>query len=642
MDKSSITWLMVILLIVVLILVIVIAIGMFKVEKKNDTLSFLRDILNPSFKANVPIIAKNKQYDTQIERQRTSGNLFLKDVEQTKTINIDWLKNIALDTGNDNWFVKEVFLPKTMAYALALTNLKRNEDVEKLLAEYIKTYPNPKIRSNDTTKPESLSYMYSKISYHMIWYKYVEKHSLQSILPYNSSMKNTLDVYLKDFWLSKTITDFNGQKITDGQYYYAVTQEIGYVENEGVPNGGNLIYLIIEAAFFIQKFYDYNKLRTACALLFDRVRSNVHDTFVRLAGTEKTIVRLEYLANWLKCMTYLYGVNKNNHIGQEYYNQLTNIPDAAKVHYFPTDYPGQKVNSDIIVRSLSEGFFYLNQNKFTFEQAVKNDVYNYETPGMYIDDLKFNLNQMKGYFNYGCDFASVFRHFNTEDNKNFLLAGQYMTIPESESVASVLNVPNCGALVPLPNDRFYVSHYNDPNEIQSHGLIDTKDRIHKYSVANKSKIRYCVFAWASQYYISTTKINDSTWVVYDNDKVFTIQVDAPLKLAFEIEALVLKGSYVKLIVELEANSTTNIVVSQSDVLTLTNVPELKFGIPSGVTFEPESVETAKLSHFEIDNKIFIINSQVQIDEKTPKIATYNTINYPFKNLSFNSFAELAK
>lgn len=624
---------------------IIIGVGSISTKRHAEAINLLHSVLNPKTSTSKFDEAAARPYEELFSKNRTSSYLFLKNVQETNTINNAWLQHLALKSTNDNWYFEQIEQPKTIAYALALSNLKRNTDAEKILDAIVKKYPDPMKRTvpddslpvpdpvKRATIDELTAYKYTKMAYHLIWYAYVEKHSLQTTLTYDAPMKKTILTYLNTPLTTKTTTTLPEGLIPDGIYLDLTNQELGYIDNNGVPNGCNLVYLLVEAIYFTEKYYDFSHLRTIAESMFDRVGSNFRNNFVRLVGSQHTITHLDYLANWLQCMGQLYKINKSFNVGADYYKQLAKLSHNQRVHYFYTDLPKQGTSQPKTIRSTSEGFFYVGSGNFDFEVACSTPYHNNEIVSYYSDDLKFNRAKLQGYLNYGCDFSSVFSTYNiASDNDNFLLSGQYI-ITDGE----VFQTPKAAAVVPILNNLYYVCHDNNAENVQAHGILDVSKRVHKYSIKSAVAINYCVFAWASDYYISATKINDSTWVMYDSDTSFKIQVDETFKLTYEPLSLLGNGTYVKFTVALDAGGLANVTISQTPESV--QLPPMNFGVPADVTVLPEGSKA--LSYFEANNSVYVVYSE--LGSQTPAIAAVrDTVNYPFSKLSMGHFAQLPK
>lgn len=632
------------MLVVIVIVAIVFVSGLLRSKSVKSTNAIMRLLVNPRIDKKLPLLAANTPYTDTQQRHIVSSYVFLKSVEDTGKIDMSWLNKLRLETANDD-SLKNLLIPQLIAYALVETNLQRNEELETILATYITEHPNPEENlENAISDANALTLLYSRISIHMIWYKYSEKHKLQKKLVYDTEMRDKLVASLNDkAWITKNINATTAStKIPAGHYYDAAQLEDGYVDGGvGLAQGGLNIYSLIQAIYFINVLYNYEKLKVASKLLFHRIKYNYRDTFASLAGTQLNGGRLDVRPTWLKSLAYLWGLaGKNYHIGQEYFKQLSRLPKHLHIHSFPYNYPKTDLGDSLsILRSVSEGFFRLTWGDITFEQIMNTNLNNYAAvadTNKY--EFKFNLPKLRGYLNYGCDYALVFNSY-TSDSADILLAGQYLSGAEND-----LSVPNVGALVPLKNDIYYITHYNDPEKVQAHGFVDLKQGIHEFKITSKIEVTYCVFSWASKYYVATTKINDYTWCVFDFDNVFTIQTDTTLVLTLTSTTLRNEGSFVNVTLKVAENTTARVVVSQkNDVLKIDNIPAATFGLPTGITIEPAAAVVNRLSNFVYGGKTFVVSSDVVVNNDTmPKTVVSNSVNYPLKTVSFGHYVDFVR
>lgn len=642
-------WLTLFIILVVVVFAIVFATGIFKAKKVDSANAIIKRLVNPTMRTNLPIVANSTPYSSTMQRHIESAFLFLKNVEDTGKIDMNWLNKLKRDTENDA-YLKNQFLPQTMAYALALTNLERNEEIEKNLATHLTEHPDPEEKSSRAFENvDSLSTLYARISIHMIWYKYSEKHKLQESLVYDKTTRDKLIAHLETVaWVTKPVSAASGDsKIAAGHYHDSATLESGYVDGVGLAHGGYYIYNLVQAIYFINSLYNYAKLKTAAHIIFERISMNYRDEFVNLAGTQLCSIRLDLRPTWLKSLAYIYAMlGKNFHIGQEYFKQLSRLPTQAHIHSFPYNYPSDEIvmGTAKVLRSVSEGFFQLDFGPNHFQLVANTTLNNYQTTPTYDDEIKSNLPKLRGYLNYGSDYSLVFKNYNASDNNALILAGQYTTAASEPDAERVLTVPSVGALVPLNNDIYYVCHYDNPDAVQAHGFLDIKKGIHEYTVIAKVAVSYCAFSLTSRYYVSTSKINDYTWCVFDFDTVYTIQTDTTLALTLENIILTNDGSYVKIMLDLGENVTAKIVVSRSpDTLKIDNVPEATFGLPSGITLDTNSEANAnRLSSFVYSGKTYVISSIVVNNNAMPTNVVNNGVHYPFKNISFGRYIDFVK
>lgn len=637
MDQSFSNWLVVLLLIFIVVLMIIIGTGMAKGARKAHAVSLLDELLNPKMRFVIPKSGENFAYDEVSPKSLTSFKLFLKDVENTKTINLQWLKNMIMKSKGQTRIVDQIVIPKTIAYALAITNYKRNEDVEKLMSETFKNNDDPFKQGTSSDPEEFIAYKYSKMSYHLIWYKYLEKNSLlkNETLHQNATMRQTIDTFLADqikYTPSPTYTT-GDDLISDGLYYDRVKMELGFVDTKNMRQGGLLILLWLEAIYYILTVKKYTTLHTLSRILFERIKSNAIGEFKRLVGTQRRGASPNYLADWLKVVAMCHSIDSSLNLGSEYYKQLSRLSPSRKIHNFPTNLPRTVSNEPLIVlRSNSESFYFIHNKNFTFEQAFNNAKLKNATATLPHDIADSVIDLTNGYMNYGCDFGPVFVDSSAELLKSLYLPGQY-SIDTTKKVPSV-----AGALIKVTESLYYVCHENSVDMV-SHGFIDMNLGIHQYSVKPKKELTtYCAFAWRSDYMIAVSKIKDNSYVVYDTNDVFVIDCSANMALTYTSIPLS-TGTYINFTAKLAVDTVYDIVVSRSNnAVTIPDIPTKDFTntVPD-VTVNPKTATT--ITYFKYNNSHYFVDSLINVSKTDSALnMTAKTVNYPFKNTSFSSYA----
>lgn len=596
--------------------------------------NILTNIFNYNNEFHCPAIVHDKVLN---ERHKLSfvGPLVLLDVHRSKKINTYIMKLLTMGDA-EQWWTYEIGVPKILAYALALTDFKRDTIMEKLLEQYIIKYPNPFYQQGQTTNPKEFGLnLYQKVAYHLIWCTYIERNDLKETLKYDKDIhQKILDFLNGPIGLLKP---YRTNYFKDGFYYYEPKEEIGYSQHNGIPYGVGYLPRLTETLYYICLCGNFKRLIKYARLIFKRLKVVVNGTYLQLRGGGRFIINMNYLTNILSAFSFLYQMDKELHIGEEYYYQLSTIPeDHKRFLHFP-NYPNIKVpNTRIFMHSLTEGFSLIKDHNFICEIAANSSLYATEAGYFQTDDeLDAQYKDItRGYINYGYNYTYLIRNY-MGTNADVKLPGQINDIHGTQ-------YPSSATIFYVHNDLYYTSIYNDRYLV--HGFLDTKIGVHKYTVKHyeNDTITYYPFVATSKYTQSYTRIDDNTIAVYDTEKSFVIS-SSETKLYMQYVNLNVYGSCIIISTEIPSTLETTIKISKNNDNDLTNLPLITTSIPfDKYIFTPTSATNTPLTLLETKNNVYLIDTSIGIWPSTPKSVQYNGVNYGFNQKSLQSSAKIPK
>lgn len=610
-------------LIIIIIYIIILSLVLLTQNKENNIVDTLIEDYNSNFF--IPEISFNYKYLSEDDLNnfiRLKGILYSNNLQK---MNENALKLSAAFKNSTNWWTREIGVPTLVAYCLFLTNFNQNDISQELLENTIKTYNNPFYRGNSTTNKEEDTNLYHKLSYHLLWYKYVEKNKLQNKVFYDVTMKkNIIDFF-------NTTPTFNipsvGVTLKNGLYFNKELDEIGFVYHNGIPYGIGYLSAMIEPLFYISQNYKFNFINTICKVLFERLKIALCYSYSQIRGGGRGITRMRYKDSTLLGLGYLFKINPKFNIGDEYQKQINSLHFTQKIYPIINNYPNTKnVLNYVFMHSFSEGFSFLKENNYIFEFAANSKIYKTETGLNTNDELNYNVEQTKGYINYGTNYTPLFKNYNTENTNKFLLSGQYI-------FNNTISQPNSATLIKLDNNLYFASHLIE--NCKAHGIIDTKNGLHQYTLISNNNITYYPFTYVSQYLIAHLIIDDNTIVILEEYRTFTIKANCKLEIKKEILS---NCCFVQIYCNITKEQNINISISQTNIVGIWQNIKLFFGVDSTITFNPQNADINPYSTVIYNNKTYIIDTNIGLWSNTARQAIKNNQQYDFSNKSLQRYA----
>lgn len=608
---------------VILILVVVIftltAVG---VSKKKDGFDFY-SILLPKDDYYLPNISSD--VDVTLDHNEILNAIKQKNHTIDKSIESIVSRLATYET--TNWWHGEIGSPKLIAYALSETGLARNENLEKIFSTIISKYSDP-FHRHATGAVETWTNLYHKVSYHYIYYKYVDKYNLSKTLTYNDEMKNKIYKFLNEP-VGYSKLPLNSTKMTDGYYVDEIYGENGLLYHGKIPYGNGYLTALVEPVYYIIKNDPTNKhLLNLLQNIYKRIHISMFDDFVQIRGGGRGISRLIFKSNWLNAIGCINEVSPNLSIGNEFYKQINLTPKVYRNNL--TSFSKYKISDNssqkFTYHSLSEGFSLVRNGRNSLEIASGSSLYNMET-GTVHDDLVYNVNCTKGYINYGCDYTTMFRNYNKADDSSFYLVGQGFN-------GSDFIYPISAVIAPIDSEEslFFTCHSYDKSRIV--GYYDSITGIHSYTIVNNlnNVTTYCPFLWVSRGSITVQKLTDYSYLIVTSEKTFN--VESSVKLKASIVNMITDAMFAKIttVDKLPLNTPITFKISRlSSYYIKERIPSLTPFTASdyNITISPNNdVKTDFYSAKYESEEIIVSTSVPGTWSNSPQSITYNSVIYP--------------
>lgn len=556
-------------------------------------------------------------------------NWLMVQTQSTGQYNLRAMQNLVLSVDSSNWWNNEIGIPKTIAYCIALTGFKRDDQVAELLALYVQRYPNPFVRGGQLASSDDNAYaisltpdggadgaqlfaesyddhgfklvrsddgasvtveenlddapddrsttdtyaiaetytnLYHKVSYFVVLQAYQKLHNVK-LAAVNDTVAKGIDQLLASRLQTKQLGNtLPGQKsIPDGFYrtneepanQAPSNDEVGFIYHGSVPYGLGYLAAMLEPIFFTDlalvnggatpPLQISPLIRDLCDRSYARLYNALRAPYAQSRGCGRGITRIRLRAQLFSALVYLRQIDPARYSWpiDRYAMQLRALNSGQQTIYPFVDpasvacpVRGKTTASSTavawddtyVVRSRAEGFTIATRGSFVYEQACYATYLIDEYGKPENDDLQANGSLLRGYLNYGCDFAPLLRDVNQagqiltpslpsfENPQGYMLPGQFVPVwpKETNNVTLLKNyaIPRTCVLVALdaqtnvnPTTRtlFYQAHHHDTT-YRAHGLLDLQTGVHRtylraapqVSMTDPSKSVYCPFAWFSE------------------------------------------------------------------------------------------------------------------------------------------------